>query len=186
MGMNESNFLARTKLIVTGEAVLQERVLSLFDAVRVAATGGLVTTATAPTAVTCGIQFDDAETATLYITLPSDYDKNLDILKLVLLEVPAADASHTTDMGLTTAQNLYRDGAAVDATTVDAVAEDATASTGALVRENILDISGQGYQAGDVIERVLDANNSGTTELILLGAKIRYASSIVAYDPTER
>lgn len=184
--MNEGNFLSQANNIVTGDVILAERVLPIYDAVRVAATGGLVTTATAPTAVATGIQFDDAETATLYITVPQDYDPVQDIMRVVLLEVPSADAAHTTDLGLTTAQNLFRDGAAVDATVVDAVAEDATASTGALVRENILDISGQGYQPGDVIQRVLDANNSGTTELILLGAKLRYGSSFVAYDKNAR
>ena len=85
-------------------------------------------------------------------------------------------------MGLTTAQALYRDGAAVDNTVAAAVAEDATASTGALVRESVLDISGNGYKPGDRIRRTLDANNSGTTELILLGIDLIYGSCIRGYN----
>jgi hypothetical protein len=184
--MNEGNFLAQVNGIITGKYFLAERVLPLFDAVRVAATGVPCTAASAPTAVTKGIQFDDSETATLSIVVPFDYDPAADVMELILSVVPSADAAHTTDIGLTTAQNLFRNGAAVDATVVDAVAEDAVASTGALVREVVLDISGQGYQPGDVIQRVLDVNNSGTTELILLGMKLRYGSSFVAYDPDER
>lgn len=184
--MNEQNFLRQVNDIVTGDYFLREVELPLISSVLVAASGIPVSASTAPTATTAGISFDDSETALLKFTLPFDYDPHVDICEIVLSEVPSADAAHTTDLGLTTAQNLYRDGAAVDATAVDAVAEDATASTGALVRENILDISGQGYEPGDVIIRTLDANNSGTTELVLLGAKLRYGSSFVAYNRADR
>lgn len=184
--MNEREILTQLKETITGDPIIVERELNIYDAVRVAADGGAVLKTTAPTRVAAGIQFDDGETATLKLVIPEDYDAGRDMLALVLLEVPSADAAHTTDLGVTTAQSLYRAGAAVDTDTITAVAEDATASTDQLVRENVLDLSGNGYQGGDVVLLTLDANNSGTTELILLGGKMRYGSDIVAYDKTKR
>lgn len=139
-------------------------------------------TGDAPTWVEDGIQFDDGETAFLDFDIPQDYDQGVDACALRLHLMPAADAAHTTDMGVTTAQALYRAGAAVDNTVSSAVAETATASTGALVREAVLDISSRSYRPGDRIRLTLDANNSGTTELILLGIDLIYGSCIRGYN----
>ncbi|MBU1067694.1 hypothetical protein KKE60_07885, partial [Patescibacteria group bacterium] len=167
--MNEGNFLKRLSGIISGSRFLREKELSLHGHVRASDDYLPLVTGDAPTWVEGGIQFDDGETAFLDFDIPQDYDVGIDACALRLHLVPSADAAHTTDMGITTAQSIYRAGAAVDATASTAVAETATASTGVLVRESVLDISSRGYQPGDRIRLTLDANNSGTTELILLG-----------------
>lgn len=179
--MNEQNFLKQMQFLVTGDYILAEVELALYSAVRT--TGGVpLDGSSAPTAVDDGASFDDGDTADLHFTLPHDYNPTNDICRLVLLEVPSADAAHTTDLGITTAQSIFRDGAAEDATVSTAVAEDATASTDQLVREQVIDISGRGYQPGDHIRLLLDGNGNGTTEIILVGLKLRYGSSLVADD----
>lgn len=180
--MNEGNFVARLNSIVTGSRFLKERELSLNGHIRASNDYLPIVTGDAPTWKEEGLQFDDGETAFLDFNIPQDYDESVDACAIRLHLLPAADAAHTTDMGLTTAQALYRAGAAVDNTTVSAVAETATASTGALVREAVLDISGNGYKPGDKIRRTLDANNSGTTELILVGVDLIWGSSIRGYN----
>lgn len=180
--MNEGNFLTRLSGIISGSRFLAEKELPLHGHIRASDDYNPLVTSDAPTWVEEGIQFDDSETAFLDFNIPQDYDEGVDACALRLHLVPAADAAHTTDMGLTTAQALYRAGAAVDNTTVDAVAETATASTGALVRESVLDLSGNGYKPGDRIRRTLDANNSAGTELILLGIDLIYGSCIRGYN----
>lgn len=180
--MNAANFVKRLNDIVTGSRFLREKELSLHGHIRASNDYLPLVTGDAPTWVQGGIQFDDGETAFLDFNIPQDYDEGVDACALRLHLVPAASAAHTTDMGLTTAQALYRAGAAVDNTVAAAVAEDATASTGALVRESVLDISGNGYKPGDRIRRTLDANNSGATELILLGIDLIYGSCVRGYN----
>ena len=180
--MNEYNFVARMNDIVTGSRFLREKELALNGHVRTTNDYLPVGAADDPTWAEEGIQFDDGETAFLDFNIPQDYDVGVDACALRLHLLPAADAVHTTDMGLTTAQALYRAGAAVDNTTVDAVAETATVSTGALVREVVLDISGNGYKPGDRIRRTLDANNEDTTELILLGIDLIWGSCVRGYN----
>ena len=180
--MSAGNFLINLARIVTGHAHLVDKELPLHGHIRASDDYLPLVTGDAPTWVEDGIQFDDGETAFFDFDIPQDYDETVDACALRLHLMPAADAAHTTDMGLTTAQALYRDGAAVDNTTVSAVAEDATASTGALVRESVLDLSGNDYQAGDRIRRTLDANNSGTTEFILLGINLIYSSCVRGYN----
>ena len=184
--MNEGNLLNRLNSIVTGDKFLCEIELPLHGHIRASDDYNPLVTGDAPTWVEEGIQFDDGETAFLDFNIPQDYDEGLDLCALRLHLVPAADAAHTTDMGLTTAQARYRAGVVVDNTTVDAVAETATASTGALVRESVLNISGNSYKPGDRIRRTLDANNSDTTELILLGIDLIYSGDIAAYNDNDR
>ena len=180
--MNEANFVARLNNIVTGDRFLKEKELALNGHIRASDDYNPLVDSDAPTWVEEGIQFDDGETAFLDFNIPQDYDVGVDACALRLHLLPAADAAHTTDMGLTTAQALYRAGAAVDNTTVDAVAETATVSTGALVREAVLDISGNGYKPGDKIRRTLDANNEDTTELILVGVDLIWGSCVRGYN----
>ncbi len=180
--MNEANFVARLNSIVTGSRFLREKELALNGHIRASNDYLPIVTGDVPTWKEEGIQFDDGETAFLDFNIPQDYDEGVDACAIRLHLVPSADAAHTTDMGLTTAQALYRAGAAVDNTTVSAVAETATASTDVLVREAVLDISGNGYKPGDKIRRTLDANNSGTTELILLGVDLIWGSCIRGYN----
>jgi len=183
--MNEGNILARLNGIVSGDRFLKEKELPLHGHVRASNDYLPLVTGDAPTWVEAGIQFDDGETVFLDLDIPQDYDEGVDACALRLHLVPAADAAHTTDMGITTAQSIYRAGAAVDATVSTAVAETATASTGALVRESVLNISGRSYKPGDRIRLTLDANNSGTTELILLGIDLIYGSCIRAYNEND-
>ncbi len=184
--MNEQNFLKRVNAFVTGDGFIKEAELPLNGHIRASDDYLPLVTGDVPTWVQDGIQFDDGETAFLDFDIPQDYDTARDICALRLRLLPAADASHTTDMGVTTAQALYRDGAAVDNTTRTAVAEDATASTGALVRESILDLSGSGYEPGDRIRLTLDANNSAGTELILLGIDLLWFGGLAAYNDDDR
>lgn len=181
MHFSPDNFVKNLRQIVTGDHFMAERAIPL-DAVRVAASGAPIGTGSAPTSVTKGISFDDGETALLTFAIPQDYAENKDKCFLRLHEVPSADAADTTDLGITTAQSIFRAGAAVDATASSAVAESATSSSGALVRENVLDISGRGYKPGDIVQLTLDANNSSTTELILLGIDLLYGSVVRAYN----
>ncbi len=180
--MNEANFVARLNGIVSGSRFLREIDLPLNGHLRASNDYLPLVTGDAPTWVEDGVQFDDGETAFLDFDIPQDYDEGVDACALRLRLMPAADAAHTTDMGVTTAQALYRAGAAVDNTASTAVAETATASSGALVRESVLNISGRGYKPGDHIRLTLDANNSGTTELILLGAGLIIGSCVRGYD----
>lgn len=184
--MSGGDFVRGLNDIVSGSKFLKEVELPIFAAVRVTADGGDVGTGTAPTAVVKGIQFDDAETALLCFDIPMDYDESVDICALRLHEVPATDSLHTTDLGITTAQSIFRAGAAVDETVSDAVAESATVSTDEPVRENVLDISGRGYKPGDHIQLLLDANNSSTTELILLGIDLIFGSCVAAFNDSDR
>lgn len=181
MHFSPDNFLHRVREIITGDFFMAERSLPL-DAVRVAASGIPIGAASAPTSVTTGVSFDDGDTALLTFTVPQDYAESDDKMFLRLHEVPSAAAADTTDLGITTAMSIWRAGAAVDATASTAVAEDATSSASALKRENVLDISGRGFKAGDVVQLTLDANNSSTTELILLGIDLLYGSSFRAYN----
>lgn len=184
--MNGGNFLSELNSIITGSKFLREVELSLNGSIRASNDYLPIVTGDVPTWVEDGMQFDDGETAFLDFNLPMDYDESLDLCAIRLHLMPAADAAHTTDMGLTTAQALYRAGATVDNTVATAVAETATVSTGALVREAVLDISGGGYKPGDHIRRTLDANNSGTTELILLGMDLIYSGDIAAFNDDDR
>lgn len=186
MSVTAANFLQRLNEIVTGDKFLREVELPLHGHVRASNDYLPLVTGDAPTWVEEGIQFDDGETAFLDFNIPQDYDEGQDLCAIRLHLVPAADAAHTTDMGLTTAQALYRAGAAVDNTVAAAVAETAVASTGALVRESVLDISGNGYKPGDRIRRTLDANNSGATELILLGIDLIYSGDVAAFNEDDR
>ncbi len=180
--MNEGNYIKRLSGIVTGSRFLLEKELSLNGHIRASDDYLPLVTGDSPTWVEAGIQFNDGETAFLDFDIPQDYDEGVDACAIRLHLMPSADAAHTTDMGLTTAQALYRAGAAVDNTTVDAVAEDATASSDQLVRESVLNLSGNGYKPGDRIRRTLDANNSAGTELILLGVDLIYGSCIRGYN----
>lgn len=197
--MNEANFVHRIHSFPTGDHYLAERDIPLatirasnglaIGAVASAvvdATGGVTETVdltfNAPTLVSDGISFDDGETALLSIIIPQDFAVESDKAALRLVVVPSTSASDTTDIGITTAQSIFRAGAAEDATASSAVAEDATSSSGALVREVILDISGRGYKPGDVVKLTLDVNNSSTTELILVGAALIYGSTFRAYN----
>ena len=184
--MNESNILARLNGVVSGTRFLREVELPLNGHIRASNDYYPLVTGDVPTWAEDGISFDDGETAFLDFNIPQDYDESIDACALRLHLMPSADAAHTTDMGITTAQALYRAGAAVDNTVSSAVAETATASTDKLVREAVLDISGRTYKPGDHVRLTLDANNSGTTELLLLGIDLIYGGDIVAFNEDDR
>ena len=186
MGLTGANALSRLNEIVTGDKFLREVELPLGN-LRVTANGGIVGTGTAPTSVVIGTSFADGETAHLHFNVPQDYDEGVDICALRLHEVPVADNANTTDLGILAEQDIYRAGAAVDAdpATAVAVAEAATANTGALVRENVLDISGRGYKPGDHVVLVLDANASAG-ELLLLSIDLIYSGDVAAFNDDDR
>lgn len=183
--MNESNLIQRFNELVTGDRFLREIELPLISAVRVAATGIPLGSGTAPTLTTAGASFADGETALLHFDVPMDYATNKDTAALRLRLVPAADSADETDLGITTAQSIYRAGVVVDTAVSTAVAETAVASTGALVREAVLDISGRSYQPGDHVILTLDAN-SDSTELLLLGVDLIYGGTLAAYNDDDR
>ena len=185
MGLTGANALSRLNEIVTGDKFLREVELPLNGHIRASNDYLPLVTGDVPTWVENGISFDDGETAFLDFNIPMDYDEGQDLCALRLHEIPQ-DATAATDLGITTAQSIFRAGAAVDATVSDAVAEDSTASTGIAVRENVLDISGRGYKPGDHIRLTLDANNAGATELILLGIDLIYSGDVAAYNDDDR
>jgi len=184
--MNEGNILARLNGIVSGDRFLKEKELPLHGHVRASNDYLPLVTGDAPTWVEAGISFATAETAFLDFNIPQDYDEGVDAIALRLHEVPAA--AHDTDttlLGVTTAQSIYRAGAAVDATVSTAVAETATASvTTAKVRENVLNLSGRGYKPGDRIRLTLSATCTAT-ELILLGIDLIYGSCVRGYNEND-
>lgn len=186
--MNEGNLVSRLNNLATGDSYLKEMNIPL-SAVRQTAAGltlgpdgGTAATVVVPTMVVGGISFDDGETALLRFLIPQDYAENIDKIALRLVETPSASAADTTDLGITTAQTIYRAGVAPITTASTAKAEVATSSSGALTRENVLNISGRGYKPGDVVELTLDGNNSSTTEIILNGIGLIYASTVRAYN----
>lgn len=164
----EGNFLERLSRIVAGPKAIKREV-------RVPMTTGVNS-----------VSLNNSATTPLYLQIPMDYDEIRDKATLVLYEEPGADESETTALGITTAQSIYRDGAAVDTTTSDAVAEDATSSVGKLCRVNELDISGRGFKAGDVVALTVSATCTNAATVTLLGAKLVYGSTIVAFDSTNR
>lgn len=149
-------------------------------------TGAPGNTTVIPSLVTDGLSFNDGDTAFLQFTIPQDYAEGKDQCALRLHVIPSADASHTTDIGVTTAQSIFRAGVAVITTVRAAASEDATASTDQLAREAVLDLSDSGFQPGDVVKLTLDVNNSGTTELILTGMQLIYGSNLAAYNDDDR
>ena len=168
MSMNEGNFLERIERLVPGRKAIKREV-------RVPMTTGVDSVSLANSATTA-----------ILLEIPLDYDNARDKCTLVLDEEPGADESETTALGITTAQTIYRAGAAADATTSDAVAEDATTSVDKLCRQNELDISGRGYQAGDKIALTISATCTNAATVTLLGVRMIYGSTIVAYDSTNR
>jgi len=168
--MNEANFVSRVESFITGDYFLAEREIPL-SAFR-----------TTATAVTNGISFANGEVANLHLVIPQDFAEDAGKVALRLNVVPSADTADTTDIGVASAQTIFRAGAAADAAAAAAVAEDAVASSGALVREVVLDLSGRGFEPGDVVQLTVDVNGGGATELILTGAALIYGSTFRAYN----
>lgn len=181
--MNESNLIKRLNWIVTGDKFLASRPIAL-DAMRVTASGIPVGAATAPTSVVTGVQFDDAETALLIFSIPMDYAEGADVCALRFKVTPTSN-NDTTDIGVTTAQNIWRDGQAVDATASSAETEGAQAAA-TTSREVVLDISGRGYQAGDTVQLTVDVNNAGTAELTVHSIDLIYGSCLAAFNDDDR
>ena len=184
--MNAGDFLSQANGIVTGDKFLREVELPLNGHIRASDDYLPIVTGDAPTWVEDGISFDDGETAFLDFNIPMDYDQSLDLCALRFHLMPSADAAHTTDIGLTTAQSIYRAGVAEITTVRTAVAETATASTDKLVREVVLNISASDFRPGDHVRVTLDVNNSGTTELILLGIDLIYSGDLAAFNDDDR
>ncbi len=182
MGLNMQNF----NDIVIGDKFLREVELPLHGHIRASNDFLPLVTGDVPTWVEDGISFADGETAFLDFDIPQDYDRSLDLAGIRLHLMPAAaHATDTSDMGVTTAQSIYR-GGVVEITTVrTAVAETAVASVTKLVRESVLDISGSGYQPGDHVRLTLDANAT-STELILLGIDFLYSGNVAATNDDDR
>lgn len=186
--MNEANFVKRMNWIVTGDSFLKERPLES-DAFKVTATGAGITAASAPTSVVNGASYNDADTSLLTFMVPMDYDEDGDRMLLKLVVIPGTSTSgHTSDIGITSAQSIWRAGAVVDATAATAEAESATDHVTGFTREVYLSLSsGAGsYQAGDMLRRTIDANNSSTSELTMIGASIIYGSCFAAYNTDDR
>jgi len=189
--MNPGNFLKQLSWVVSGEKAapfLTEVELPLISAVRDAASGIPLGSDTYPVLTTAGASFGTGDTALLHFDVPQDYDEGVDKIALRLHEVPsAAHDTDTTLLGITTAQSIYRKGAAVDTTASSAVAESATVSaTSAKVRENVLNISSRGYQAGDHVVLTLSCTTTGTLRLILLGVDLIYASCVRGFNDADR
>lgn len=184
--MNEGTFLAQCNGIVNGDKFLREVELSLHGHIRASNDHLPLVTGDVPTWAKGGISFADGETVWLDFNIPMDYADSLDLCALRLHVVPSASAADTTDIGVTTAQTLHRAGAAADTTARTAVAETAVASTGALVREVVLDLSGSGYKPGDHVQLTLDVNGSSSTELVLLGMDLFYSSNFAATNDDDR
>ncbi len=183
--MNEANLVKRLHHLAIGDLFLREVDLPLHAHIRASNDYLPLVTGDAPTWVEDGISFANGETTFLDFDIPMDYAQEADILAVRCKVMPAADHSDTTDIGFTTAQDLYQAGATVDATVATAVAETAVASTGALVREVVLDISGGSYEPGDHIRRTIDVNSDGT-ELILVGMGLIYGGGLAAYNDDDR
>jgi hypothetical protein len=136
-----------------------------------------------PTVAQDGLQFDDGETALLRFSIPQDYAQNADRAAL-RLHVIATGTNGTTDIGVTTAQRIFRDASAVITTARTAVAE--TAVSQATAREVILDLTASGYRPGDMVTLTLDVNASSTDELVLMGIDFIYGSVLAAYNDDDR
>lgn len=185
MGFTGVNALQRFNEIVTGDKFLREVTLPLNGTIRASNDYLPLVTGDVPTWVEGGISFANAETAFLDFDIPMDYDESQDLCALRFKEVPATDDANTGALSITTAQSIYRAGAAVDATAVAAATtEAATSNAGLLVRENVLDISGRGYKAGDHIRLTISA--AVTTELILLGQTLIYSGDLAAFNDADR
>ena len=184
--MNEGNLLHNLNGIVTGTKFLREIELPLNGHIRASDDYLPLVTGDAPTWVEDGISFADGDTVFLDFSIPQDYEQGLDLAGIRLHLMPAAaHATDTSDMGVTTAQSIYRDGVVEITTTRTAVAETAVASVTKLIRESVLDISGSGYRPGDHVRLTLDVNAT-STELILLGIDFIYSGTVAAYNEDDR
>jgi len=186
--MNEANFVSRVSSLITGDFFLAEKEIPLHafrdtnTGLTLGPDGGTGATVVTPTAVVNGLSFDDGETAILQFMIPQDYEQGSDKAALRFVVVPSSNAQNTTDIGITAAQSVFRAGAAVDSTAAVAVVETPVSSNGQLVREVVLDISDRAFQPGDIVQLVVDVNNAGTPELIVLGAALIYGSVFRAYN----
>jgi hypothetical protein len=180
--MNEANLVKRLNWLATGDSFLVEKPIALVDLL-VTASGIPCGAGTAPTSTTTGISFDDGETAILTIVIPADYDTTGNRLALKFKVTPSG-SNGTTDIGVLTTQNLWRNGAAVDTTTITAASEGAqTASTNS--REAHVSLDGT-YQPGDTVQVVVDVNCAGTDELVVNSMAMVYGSCLAMHDDADR
>ncbi len=187
--MNEANFVKRLNWVATGDNFLRQRHIEQKVAITVTGTGDPILAASAPTNVVKGVSWNDGDTAWLNFEVPLDYDPTGDLLALRIVSIPVANTNaHTTDIGFTTAQKLWRVGAAEDTTAITAAAETAVDLAGGtlVAREAHLSLSGGGYEPGDVVQLTLDGNNSSTTELITLSMSLIYGGTLAMHDDADR
>lgn len=136
-----------------------------------------------PTVVLTGLSFADGETGLLRFTVPQDYEEGKDVMALRLKVTPDG-AGGTTDIGITTAQTIWRDGVAVITATSSAEAETAQAAA-TTSREVLIDISGRSFKAGDTVQLTLDVN-AASDELVLNGISLVYGTCLAAYNDNDR
>lgn len=180
--MNETNLVKRLNWLATGDSFLKENPIPL-DAMRVAASGIPIGAGTAPTSIQAGVSFDSTETALLYFTVPMDYDPTGNRLALRFKVTPSAN-NDTTLIGITTAQNLWRHGDAVDATVITASAESAQAAA-VTSREAYAVLDGT-YEPGDTIQVTVSVTCAGTDELVVHSVDLIYGSCLAAHDNEDR
>jgi hypothetical protein len=157
--------------------------MSIAD-IRLAADGLDIGDATSPTLEINGAQFDGGDTAVILIQIPQDYDTVGDRAALRIKLTPTG-ADDTTNFGITNAQNLWRDGEAVDAAV--ASAEDEGLQAAAVTsREVFLPISGRSLEPGDTLLLTLVAVCTGTDELMVHNISLVYGSCLAAYDNADR
>jgi len=186
--MATGNFLDQLTYMTPegGNGILVEKPLNILADLKVTATGTPIGSGTAPTAAVTGVSFADGETALLQLVIPEDYDLDSDICKVRFYCIWSVGTTAAGDIGFTTTQNLWRSGAAVDATAAAAVTVFTLTANVATAQVGTVDISSNGYRPGDVIVRTVDANETGAEEIIVLGLSLIYRSMIVAYNPTNR
>lgn len=168
-----------------GSGYIVEKPISPLSDLRVTATGAQVTASSAPTAATSGVTCADGETAQLWIVIPLDYDSTKDYAALKFYCKWTGATGTAGDLGVTTAQNLWRTGAAVDATAQTAVTVFSLTDSTAVTQVGTVDLGSRSFEPGDVVELTVDVNAT-TEEIILLGMSFLYKTNLVPTNLTDR
>lgn len=182
--MNEANFLQRMNGIVPGDGFVREVPIPLKACVNTNGTDSALIS----NMIGQKLQ-DDNDSITLPVAIPLDYDETQDKLAVVLFaQLTTGDLSAETNyITLDLDQvKLARPGAASVADKSSDVTSDAQTPDDATMEEYTWDLSGLGLKVGDQLSVEIDSQESGTAEVTIFGAALRYKSCLAAFHQTHR
>lgn len=182
--MNEGTFLQQLDSVVTGHGVKVWKPLPIREA-HLASDSTTLTTTTSTNPGFAVVETNlsvltwaAAKTVEAGYTLqiPDDYDESVDEC-VVMLKAAMSDSTNTPAL----VTDAFVDSAAT--TDLNPDATDALSATKAWVE---IDLSGNGFVAGDVVQLQIAPEAHATDAVYVYAMKLRYASDIVAYNKDSR